>query len=316
MSFSLCSTTTENTGSILCDVSRGVLNRLFIFNGSIAAADYGDSDDLLAKMVEYSKLSKTATNKIFPLPEAQEIADSSEANKEGSLGLGFKTILLEGKPAYTVKAFAGSTLVKAMRRFNNQTVRLLEYDENGRLWGTVSGTDFVGFQAKIFVTGGKIATGQNVEEGVATITVSFLSTSEYFDAAYYKEITGSIDDVAGLQPVELSEFSSASNVSKIAITVPTSEIGGSINVYDTFSSELAVGSLWNARTGTNYATTLTITGVAVDATNSVWSVTFDSTAFTALGSGDTIKVYLDSPDLLDAADVTGIEGDYCIITKP
>ena len=181
MALSLCSTSVDNTGGITCDKSRGVLQKLFIFNGSIASADYATEQGLFDKLVENSKLSKDDANKVFVLNEAQELADASEANKEGSLNLGLKVTLQEGKPAYKVKFKAGADELKRLRTFNNQTIRVLEYDANGVVWGTKSGTSFKGFQANLFFTGNKIATGQNVEEGIVEVTVSILSVPEYFD---------------------------------------------------------------------------------------------------------------------------------------
>jgi hypothetical protein len=315
MAFSLCSNSGANTGEILCDVSRGVLKKIFIFNDGFNSTDYATATSFLAALVSGSKLSKLASGKVFPIPEAQDIQDASEANKEGSLGLGFKAILLEGKPAYKVKVFAGNSVAKQLRKFNNQTVRILEYDANDHIWGTKSGSNFVGFKAKLFFTGGKIATGQNVEEGVIEFTVSILSTSEYFDSAYYMPIDGDIEDVSGLNDVNLSFVSKASNAYKFAVKVPTSQIGGSINVYDSFDDELAVTGAWQAFTGASFSTPLTLTSVAKDTVNKCWTVTFDSTLFTALSAGASIKVSLVAPEALDALSVVGIEGDFVVTTK-
>ena len=57
-----------------------------------------------------------------------------------SVNLGFKTVLLEGKPGYKVKLFAGADLLKRLRTFNNQTIRVIEYDSNGVFWGPTSTT--------------------------------------------------------------------------------------------------------------------------------------------------------------------------------
>jgi hypothetical protein len=199
MPLSLCSSSVSNTGELGCDKSRGVLKKLFIFNGAVASADYADEATFFAKLVANSKLSKSDSNKVFVLNEAQDVADASEANKEGTLGLGFKTTLIEGKPGYKVKIFAGGDLLKRLRTFNNQTVRVVEYDSNNIAWNTKSGTSAIGFQAKLFFTGNKIATGQNVEEGIVEFTVAILSTSEYFDNAYWTNLAGhNVEDIKPL----------------------------------------------------------------------------------------------------------------------
>lgn len=314
MPYSLCGTSVANTGEQACDKSKGVLRKILIFNGAIAAADYVSIDAFFAKMVINSKLSKSDANKVFVINEAQEIADSSDSNKEGSLNLGFKTVLLEGKPGYKIKLFAGADLLKRLRTFNNQTVRIVEYDANGTFWGTKVGTSFKGYQAKFFVTGGKIATGQNVEEGVVEIHVSILSTSEYFDNSYWMESTGNIEDITPLLDVNLTFISKASNVFKIGISVPGSNLIGSYNPYDEVGALIAALT-FTAGTGTNYGTPLTITSVAVDASLKALTVTFDSTAYTALAAATKIKLSGPTPAVLDAADVTETELLSVILTK-
>lgn len=316
MALSLCGTSVANTGELQCDKSRGILKKLLIFNGTIGSADYVDGITFMTKLIANSKLSKDNANKIFPINEAQDVADSSEANKEGSLGLGFKTVLLEGKPAYTVKIFAGADLLKRLRTFNNQTVRVLEFDANGNVWGTKSGTNFKGFQAKLFFTGNKLATGQNVEQGVVTFTMSILSTSEYFDNAYWMDTDGNLEDIVGLIDVPLSKISNISNVYKVGIKVLGSNLQEPYNIYDEYGTAIAGASAnFSAGTGTNYGTPLAITSIAVDASLKALTVTFDSTAYTALASGTAIKLKGATPAQLDAVDVTGIELLPVIVTK-
>jgi hypothetical protein len=316
MSFSVLSQTGGyNTGEILGDPSRGVLKKIFIFNDVVGSADYADAATFLAFLVAASKKSATDAGKLFPLPEAQDISDKSQANKEGSLGLGFTQILQEGKPAYEVKVFAGNITAQQLRKFNNQIVRVLEFDANDKVWGAKSGTDFQGFKAKLFFTGGKIATGQNVEEGVITFTLSILSNSEYFDSARYMSIDGEIEDVVGLVDADAEFVSKSSNAHKVKFFVPTSKMGEELNLGDEFSTELASASLFDAFTGASFATSLAITSVAWDSATKSFVVTFDSTAYSALSAGAKIKLVPKSPVTLDAAGVDGVEIGSIILTK-
>lgn len=314
MPYSLCGTSVDNLGEQACDKAKGVLRKLFIFNGTIAAASYVDMDTFFAKMVTNSKLTKSAADKVFVIHEAEDLADSSDANKEGSLNLGFKTVLLEGKPGYKVKIFAGGDLLKRLRTFNNQTIRIIEYDADGVFWGTKSGTNFKGFQAKFFVTGGKIATGQNVEQGVVDIQISILSVSEYFDNAYWMESTGNVEDITPLLDVNLTYISNSTNVFKIGMTIPGSNLIGPYNIFDEEGAAIAALT-FTAGTGTNYGTSLAITSVAVDTTLKCLTVTFDSTAYTALSGGTLIKLIPPTPATLDTADVTETELLPVILTK-
>lgn len=307
MSLSLCSTSVDNTGEIACDKSRGVANKFLIFNGSIAAASYVDTATFFAKLVTNSKLSKDDADKIFVLNEVQEITDASEANKEGSLALGFKATLQEGRPAYKFKFFGGADMLKRLRTFNNQTVRVLEYDANDTVWGTKSGTNFKGFQAKLFFTGNKLATGQNVEEGVIEGTISILSTSEYFDNAYWMGIgDGNIEDVVPLVDAQLAYVSHVSNVLSYSLKIPGTNLMEDYNVLADYGAAIAALT-FTASSGATTAvgTALAITSVAYAA--GLLAVTYDSTAYTAVGGAHYIKLTPPTPATLDGADVVNLE---------
>lgn len=315
MAFSLCVIGNKNVGGIKCDVSRGVLRQPFIFNDSFDAGQAGTPEAFLASLVAGSKKGKNEIGKVFPLPTVEEITDKSDANKEGTLGLGFKQILFEGRPAYEAKFFAGMLQLKSLRSFNNKTIGILEYDANGNMWGTVANGTFRGFKAKVFVSGGKIATGQNVEEGVVTVTISILDVNEYFDNAVMIPITGNITEVEGLVDVDMYVISQAANVFQVGINLQTSQYGQQINIYDNFADELADEGLFVAATGDGFNNALAITSVEKNDALDGWTFTFDDTAFTALAAGTKIKLSAVSPTDLDAADATGIEINPIILTK-
>lgn len=308
MALSLCSSSVANTGELACDKSRGVLKKLFIFNGAIASGDYADEETLFDTLVANSKLSKDDTDKLFVIPEAQEIADSSEANTEASLGLGFKAVLREGRPAYTVKIFAGADLLKRLRRFNNQTVRVLELDANGTLWGVKSGTDFKGFQAKLFFTGNKLADGQNLTEGVVTFTMSILSTSEYFDNPVWASLSDyNVEDIVPLIDVRMAYLSNSTNVHKITMKIADSNLVDDYNIGPDFGTAIAtLDANFSALSGAGTpSTSLAITSVAYDSALQALTVTYDNTAYgTATGN---IKLIPPTPAQLDGAGATGIE---------
>lgn len=310
----LCAQIGANTASILCDKSKARTSKLFIYNGAIEDIDTADDVTMLADLAAKSQLSKFASDKIFPLPYILDRADVSEANAEGTLSSGYKEVLREGLPAYDYKFKSGNALLKQLRKFNNTTIRIFEYDTSGNLWGTVSGTTFLGFQAQLFFSGGKAAMDGEVG-GLVNMRVSILDATEYVDNAQFMNITGNINDIAGLFDVNLKEVSHVTNVYKIRVETPSSQANLAINFYDDYSTLLANAALWEAFTGTGFGTPLTITSVAADATLEAFTVTFDTTAFTALSAGAKIKLQLVDPDVLAAADVTGIESIPLIITK-
>lgn len=308
MALSLCSSSVANTGELACDKSRGVLKKIFIFNGALSSSDYADEETLFNALVANSKLSKDDSDKLFVINEAQEITDSSETNTEATLGLGFKAIIREGRPAYTVKIFAGADLLKRLRRFNNQTVRILEYDANGTIWGVKSGTELKGFQAKLFFTGNKLATGQNVEEGVVTFTISILSTSEYFDNPVWASLSDyNVEDIVPLMDVQMAYLSNSTNVHKITMKIADSNLISDYNIGPDFGTTIAtLDANFSALSGAGTpATALAITSVAYDSALEALTVTYDSTAYSS--ATGNLKLIPPTPAQLDGADVTGIE---------
>ncbi len=315
MALSLCSQSVANLGELQCDKSRGVGKKLLIFNGTIASSDYATEAALFAKLVSNSKLSKSDSNKVFVINEMQDIADAAEANTEGTLGLGFKAVLREGKPSYTIKIFAGADLLKRLRSWNNQTVRIFEFDANSTIWGTKSGTSFIGFQAKLFFTGNKLATGQNIEEGVVTITLSLLSTSEYYDNPYWASLSAhNIEDVKPLIDVPLALVSNVTNVHQISMKIQDSNLISDFNIGDDYGTTIAtLDADFSATSSEDGA--LAITSVTYNSTLKTLVVTYDSTAYTAAVAG-TITLTPPTPAELDTADVVGVELIAVTYTKP
>lgn len=315
MEVSLCSQVVENTGEILCDVSMGVGKKLLIFNGTISAVDGATKESFSAKLVANSKLSRSDNEKVFPIPEMQDIVDSSEANTEGTLGLGFKTIIREGKPVYTIKSFSGNTLDQKLRKYNNQTIRVLIIDDSNRCWGVKVGTNYKGFKAKLFFSGQGMATGQNVEVGVSTYTLSILENSEFKDNKVYKDIVD-VSSIVGLLDVVLREnAANVANVFHIGGYVPTSEFGTDYNTYDELADDMEDEGLWVAGWGPNYATDIPVTSSVKAAGTKDWTVTLDTDDVAALPADTPIQIKWVGPEVLDAAGVTNIESVAVVVTK-
>jgi hypothetical protein len=316
MSFSLCGNVGANTGVIKCDRRRGIPKKIIVGSKEFDSSDYASSSAFDAALLASFKLATGDPDKLYPFPEITGVTDKADANKEGNLGaFGPKVILIEGKPAYEFDVIAGTSLEKFLRRFNGQQVPAFISDDANAFWGQLdSDAKFKGYNALVFVSPHKFGDGAN---GMTTkVALSFVSAGEVYDSAAFMEIGLSIADMQGLLDVTLAEYAAhASNVHKIKGFVPTASPGISLNLADSFTTELAVGGLWTAFTGTTFATALTITSVAYNSGNKGWDITFDSTAYTALSTGAKIKINFADPATLDAADVIGIEGIAVIVTK-
>lgn len=317
MSFSICGSIDTNTGSINCDIRRAVARIPILGGKAFSSSEYADSDSFHTALSAAVKLAKGSASKLFPFPEIQGVTNQQEANAEGTLGLGLKFIMREGKPGYAFDIVVGSALEKKLRKFNKQTVPVFIADDADNVWGKLdSNSNFVGLEALVFVTGKPFSDGASVENERSQVIIQFKSAKDFFDNSAFMPIDFDLNSVTGLLDVNFREPSAhVSNAHKVIAEIETGKLTEKINVYDTYADEFEDEALWTAFTGAGYTTALTITSVAKDTVNEGWTVTFDNTAYTALSAGAKIKLNFAAPSVLDAADVTGIEGNAIILTK-
>lgn len=313
---SIIGNTTSNVGQILGDANKGVIKNIVIFGGTLSAADVADSATLQAKLIANSKLAKTDTEKVYWLPEVQNFEDKAEQNTTGALNLGPTVMLKEGKAGYEIRVDGTMEFAKLLRKWNNKTIGILEYDSNRMLWGRAVGTDFKAYTAKMYVNQIRPASGQAPEEGIVTATISFLSSTEYGDQGKCLDLS-SVDTslIATQNDAPFRYNSKASNVYHLSWGIPLGVHNSYYDVLAKFASQITSGgaALFEAFTGTSFGTPLTITSAVI--TSGELIVTFDNTEFTALGAGASIKFNSKAPSVLDAAGITDLEGVAVILTK-
>lgn len=317
MSFSLCGSVGQNTGAVKCDRRRGIPKKIIIGSKEFDSDDYASQSAFDAALTAAFILATGNADKLYPFPEITGVTDQTEAAKEGTLGaFGPKIRLVEGRPAYEFDVIAGTALETALRKFNGQQVPCYIVDDSGAVWGkyVTSSGKMVGTDVLIFVTPHKFGDGANGQ--TTKVSISFISASDVYDSACFVETGVTLSDMVGLIDVTLSEYAAhASNVHKVKGEIKTANPGVALSLYDSYADELADATLWTAKTGATYGTTLAITSIAKNTSNKGWDITFDSTAYTALASGAKIKLNLVDPTSLAAEDVTGVEGIALIMTK-
>ncbi len=313
--FSICGLVGGNTGSIDCDVTRGNPTQLIFGSAAFAAASYVDSATLKAAFLTKIKQAGTATDKLFPLPVIQGVSDKTEAAKYGSLGYGLQVKLLRSKPGYEFDVIAGSSLEKQLIKWDGKVVPVFIFDDQDNIWGVLDeNSKFQGAEYLVGVEPRGFGDAQNPK--TTKITISVVDSKDFTENSKFASVSFSTNDLAGLVDVELYETTThSSNVYKIGARIKTDNLISTINVHDTYATELASSSVWEAFTGATYGTSLAITSVANDTTNGGWTVTFDNTAYGALSSGAKIKFKMKDPATLDAASVIGIESGNIILTK-
>lgn len=314
---SLCGGVGSNTGPIDCDQSRGVPKVPMFGSGKFAPIDYANSAAYQAALIIKINLATGNPEKMYPFPEIQNVVNNTEANTTASTGLGLQLILREGKPGYTFGVLIGSTLEKKLRKFNNKVLPMQMFDSNGNVWGHLDlDSNFVGDKVKVFCTGKPWSDGNGVETEYTLVTVTYINASEFYDYSAFVPTSFNISNLEGLVDVNLSVLSNSTNAYKIQGIIKVDQLGADQYIENTYPTQLASASLWEAKTGANFTTALTITSVADAAADDAHLVTFDSTAYTALASGAKIKLKMVDPPALLAADIRGIESVFVIITKP
>lgn len=316
--FSICGQVAANTGTVDCDVVRGVPASIIVGSGSFLTSDYATSAGFKTAFLQKIKKANTASDKLFPFPVIQGTTDKTVAAKEGNLGYGLRVVLLRSKPGYEFDVLAGSSLEKKLMKFNNKTIPVYVFDDASNIWGVVNSVGtFSGALYLLTVEPRGFGDGQNPQ--TTKISISIIDSKDFTENSKFASTDFTTSDLTGLlDAVLFITAANATNVYHIGAKILTDALNSFVDVHanSVYATGLAASANWVAKTGTTFATTLAITSVADDATNGGWTVTFDSTAYTALASGVQIKLNFTDPATLDAAGITGIEGNYIIITKP
>jgi|SRR6478735_322521 len=325
MSTNLCSTIGGNTGAVGCDGQRGVPRKILVGSKAFSSVEYATPDSLQTAILASINLSNGDPNKLFPFPEIEEVAINTEADTTGSLALGPVKRLRKGRPAYSYSCDITWGQYQRLLAFDNKIMPVFSFDDANQIWGkrdvmltsnTVNTNPFKGELARITISGSGFKDGANASAGVAVISVSYLSVDDFEKRGTYALLPNlAAGDMAGLLDVMLYEPSAhVSNVYKIATVVQVPLLGGDRNIYDEFGAIMA-GLTWNAGTGANYGTPLTITSVAVDSTNKCLTFTFDTTAYTALAASTKIKITPPTVPTLVTANMVGYELGSIIVVK-
>jgi hypothetical protein len=314
MATSLCgSAGYKNTGAIACDIERGVPVMMIVGGGTFSTGDYADSTTMDAAIISKLKLSQGNSQKLYPFPVIQGNTDKTEAAKFATLGYGLQIKTVRSKPGYEFDVLAGSTLEKKLMSFDGKNVPVLILDDKKQMWGKKDGAaNFLGAEYQVSVEPRGFGDAQNAKS--TKISISIVDSQDFTENAY-AYVTGlGTSSLTGLKDVTMSKLSNATNVHKIQLKIETAMLGNDLNIYDDYAAAIAALT-FTAFTGATFSTSLTITSVAVDAALKALTVTFDSTAYTALSAGAKIKLVPPTSTVLDTASVTGIEISDLIITK-
>lgn len=301
---SICSAVGANTYGVDCDVERGIPVQLLFGSVSFAPADYADQDTLEAAILAAIRQASGTSSKLFPMPVIQGTTDKTVAAKFGTLGYGLEIKLLRSKQGYEFDVLAGTDLEKRLIAFDNKTLPVLILDDASNVWGIKDSSDnFKGAKYRVGVEPRGFGDAQNPK--TTKITISLVDSRDFVENSVFATTSFNASDLVGLLDVETySAAAHSSNVFHIGVKATTNQLGKVINLHDYYATELAATAAW-AVTVAGVAKTLT--SVANDTTNGGWTITVDSTEYTAISTGAVIKFALVAPPALAALDVTNLE---------
>lgn len=307
-------TSTGNTGKEGCDLVRKTFKGMILTDPSVEF----DSSDLasLSAFVAAVNAGVIAArgSRVYPIHDIVNFEDNTSEATQGSLGnlVNTQIDLSDAIPSFLLRHYNGEAFHKKLARFKSQSVRVIFYDDAYTLFGTAdSNGKFKGYSVAQFRTlPAKFGDASNPAQYPFRIVLS--SAAEYVDNAAFVIGDSSISSINGLIDVVLSMFSQSTNVIKIAGVTE----GAGTNIIELYNGELDAAAAWsvlNAQTGAAF----TVTSYVYDSTNKVMTITLDSTAYTALTSGQKVTIDFVSASALSALGVTPYESKGKVtITKP
>lgn len=317
MALQLCGTIGANTGGVRCAASPGKINSIAIWGGQLTSAEQLTLASRKAALLADSKLSKTASDKLFLLPLFLGKESKKESNQETTLSNGLKFVTREGLPGWRFSFKTSASQMAKLRKFNNTIVNIIMQDDQKRVWGSKdSNNALIGRQAQLFFEG-LDHIGDDGVEGLGFVNVAFIDAIENYDDAVFVEVDFNFQTtLKALLDVELYEkAAAAANVLKVSGKVDVANIAAPLDVYPEYATTLfTTGSLWKA-TNLQTGAAITVTGIAPNAAG-YGELTLNAAAITALAPGDKVLVETVAPPALDTANVTGIETVGFVYTKP
>lgn len=299
-----------NTGRPLCEVDPSKIIGAIVLP---ANKMFTDTELGTLKVTLQNACLDVISKRIYPIFRFGEIADQSEDVTISTLGYGSKNISKEGKYDWIFKFVKSGLLFNnKLRKFNGTTNKTVIFiDDNNTLYGTLTANNdgdvcLAGLSLDfLYVKPFKIGDGSNPT--IYEIRFGLSEPKQLNDDAAWVNADFNVEtEIKGLIDVELYQIAVAAGVATVGIRTK----GDKVDMFETYSTDLAVGSLWKvAKAGVD----VVITSVEASSTVSGWDVTFTGTG--------AHTITLTTPALLAAADIggapeNGYEADVLTVTMP
>lgn len=298
-------TGTFNSGFPLCDVIRDAPKALLLLDAGV-----GFNAGQRATLATFVAAIKTNTRaprgaRVYPIMSLSDYNDTSVAPTKAAVGnLSIQQITMqEAVPSFDFQHRKGDLFHKQLAGAENQNFTLMIIDKNNVVYGTqTAGGLFTGFSLSEFKAQlAKFATASTPSNYPFSVVLNDIT--EYKENLAIIQADSTIMNISGNNNVVLTLASQVANVANISLI---STGGKNLGIYPAYATALAVIGAWvvtNTQTGAN----VTITSVTYSSTTGLFTVTVDSTAYSALTTGQKMNIDLALTAALSALGVDGFE---------
>lgn len=300
-----------NTGKPLCDFIKGIPKKgiLFLDKGkSFSAAELATPATLIAAI----KTATTAARggRVYPIWDINNFEEETGDPSTGGVGnMSTETIYISDPiPAFKVGYGGGEIQHSRISLMSGGSYDVMIIDDGYVLYGTKTADGGMkGWStSSLYVYPSKFRIADAVNQYAFRLQLADIS--EYREQAAAVKLSSAIISAYGLISVQLSKLSNASNVYKIQAIAD-----GGTNLEPVYGT--AISALTWTATAVSDGSAFTITSVADDTTLDAYTVTFDSTLYTALASGGQILLKGPLAAALAGASVAPYEFISVILTK-
>jgi hypothetical protein len=316
MAINICATLGGNTGAPACDVRMGRPKYILLTTGrEFAETDIEDSAAFQSALQTAMLLPKSNANKVYAFPQANESTDNTGDPSLGTLADGYEEVLNEALPKYLLRSKAGTCVQQQMQSFNGWPGKVYVVDDSNIMWfRTTSADGAAGFTCGYLYTNPPKFKGSG-DVNTANTRLTFGSIDEFKTKVGAIKLDFNVSTLTNILEVELDDRESENTsgaLNNVFVIGGKTRCEGT-DIYAAYSTALNSVARWRAYQSNG--TVISITTVTTNAGLSGWNITLNSAAFTALPSGTVFYIDLETPTVLHAAGIDGIEGNRIRFVK-
>lgn len=298
-----------NVGVPPCDLAKGKIKGVIFLDKGVT---FSSSDTASAAAFIAAVKTKTTAargGRVYPIWDLLNFEDNTGDPSTGSVGnLSTATIVTsDAVPAFSFGYNGTEARHRRMAEMAGASLDVCFVDDKFAVYGTLVEEEFAGYSVlQAYVDTSKFIVSDSVNQYRFRVTLG--SISEYRENSAYVVANSTLSSAAGLVNVVMSVLSSASNVHKIKMIAD-----GGTDLEPLYGTD--IDGLTFTAENLETSAAFTVTSVADDSSLDALTVTLDSTAWTALSSGDRVQINPPAAAVFAAAGIKPYEFISVIVTK-